>query len=393
MSSANLSRKDGILSIIFIFMMMILTAICDSVRGIFIPVFKTDFTVNNTSIGIMLTAASLGYITFTYVGGILCEKIGQKRVYILGFIFATIALFLLSISPNFLTLVGGVFILNIGQAFIGIATNTLVPVLFISFQAVFMNLTHFCYGLGSAFTQRFSGIMLYNGVSWRRIYLMIAFLSLILFLLFIFIKVPEPHKIKTDKQVMRKSIYKDKIIYFYILALGFYVSAEVCTGNWFVNFIERNYNYNKSESSFYIALFFAVFAIGRFIGGFIVEKTGYMNTVFISSFLAVIFYTMGLFLGQKGLIIISISGLFFSIVFPTTILTISKVFEENSSYITGIVATFSSATSMVMNFLIGYLNDRISVQLSYWLIPACLFISTIFIGLIYKNTKWKLSKV
>ncbi len=386
------AQKNSILPIIFIFLMMILTAICDNVRGVFIPVFKRDFSVNNTSIGFMLTAASLGYIICTYIGGILCEKIGQKKVYTLGYIFIIISLIALSVSPNFNILLLSIFFLNIGQSLISIATNTLVPILFLSFQAILMNLTHFCYGLGSAFAQRFSGIMLYRGVSWRQIYLIIAIFAAILFLFFIFVKMPEPHRTKVETIIDKKQIYKNRLIYLYIFALGFYIFAEVGTGNWFVNFMEKNYNYNKSQSSFYISIFFAAFALGRFVGGFIVEKTGYINTVLISSISAFILYTLGLSLNEKGLIIVAISGFFFSIVFPTTVLTINKVFKENSAYVTGIIVTFGSAISMILNLAMGYLNDNISVYLAYWLIPASLVISIVFTYLIYINTKDNLNK-
>lgn len=392
MTSTNTSKVNNILPIFFIFLMMILSAMCDSVRGIFIPVFRNDFSINNTSIGIMLTSASLGYIICTYIGGILCEKIGQKKVYILGYIFMILSLAVLCISPNFIILLVGIFFLNVGQSLIGIATNTLVPVLFLSFQAVLMNLTHFCYGLGSAFAQRFAGIMLYRGVTWRNIYLMIAILTLVIFIFFIFVKIPEPHKANKNTEINKEKIFKDKLLYFYIFAIGFYVFAETGTGNWFVNFMEKNYNYNKSESSFYIAIFFGVFAIGRFIGGFIIEKTGYINTVLISSICALVSYSIGLVLGERGLIIISIAGFFFSIVFPTIILTVNKVFKENSAYITGIIVTFGSATSMVMNLFMGYLNDKINAYTAYWLIPISLVISILFIYLIYVNTKDKLGK-
>ncbi|MDU5014128.1 MAG: MFS transporter, partial [Clostridium botulinum] len=44
---------------------MILVAVCDSTRGIFIPIFKNEFNVNNTKIGLMITISTLGYTVFT----------------------------------------------------------------------------------------------------------------------------------------------------------------------------------------------------------------------------------------------------------------------------------------------------------------------------------------
>ena len=50
--------------------------------------------------------------------------------------------------------------------------------------------------------------------------------------------------------------------------------------------MQKNYNYNESKSSFYLALFFGIFTVGRLLGGFIVEKMGYLNTVLISLIIA-----------------------------------------------------------------------------------------------------------
>lgn len=40
----------------------------------------------------------------------------------------------------------------------------------------------------------------------------------------------------------------------------------------------------------------------------------------------------------------------FSIVYPTVVLTISKVYSTNSSYVTGIVVTLSSFVNMIISF-------------------------------------------
>lgn len=383
----EIKLNKNIPTVILIFLLMILSAYCDNVKGVFIPIFKTDFSVDNTSIGIMLTIGTFGFTVFSYVGGVLCARIGQKKVFIIGILTVCCSLVLLRCSTNFIMLMVGMFFLNMGQAFGSIATNTLIPVLFLSFQAVIMNITHFCYGLGSSLAQRFSGIMLYNGTSWRQIYLYIAGSAFILLIFFMFVKIPQTHKMDYKVNIGLKDIYRDKLIYYYIFALGFYVFAEMGTGNWFVNFIEKVYNYNKSQSSFYVALFFAVFAIGRLLGGFIVQKFGYVRTVEISAVIALVMYTTGIAMGEKGLILISMAGLFFSITFPTLILSVNTVFKQSSLYITGVIITFCSLTSTILNLFFGYLTDKVGTYTAFYMIPVSLFISIIFICLIKINTK------
>ncbi len=202
-----------------------------------------------------------------------------------------------------------------------------------------------------------------------------------------FINVPVINKLKDDNKLKSKEIFKDKLLYFYIFALGFYAFSEIATGNWFVNLMENGYKYNKNQSSYYIFLFSALFALGRLLGGFLVEKFNYIKAVCTSLTVALIMYSIGITLGQKGLILISLSGIFFSIVYPTVVLTISKVYSTNSSYVTGIVVTLSSFCKYEYKFLMGYLNDLIGIYISYYLIPISLFISLMFMFLIHKNIK------
>lgn len=383
----NVSKIKKNIPVLFMFIIMILLAFCDNVRGVFIPVFKNEFGVNDTTIGMMLTISSVGYIVSSYIGGFLCEKIGQKKVAMIGFIFSIASLLGISCSKSFYVLLLGMFFLNVGQAFLAIAANTLIPILFVSYQAILMNITHFCYGAGSTFAQRFSGVMVHEGVSWRSIYVMIAAFAIMVFACFAFIKIPSAVKSNEKSNVNLKELCRNKLVYMYIMALGFYVFAEMATGNWFVNFMEKNYNYNESQSSFYVALFFGVFTVGRLVGGFIVEKTGYLRTVMAFMIIAVITYFAGLVIGEKGLIVISISGFFFSIVYPTLVLTISNVFKQNSAYVTGVVVTCSSFVSMMLNLVISMVNDKVNSYAAFFIIPFSLLISIISIFHINKQLK------
>lgn len=369
------------------FLTMILVAVCDSTRGIFIPIFKNEFNVSNTKIGLMITISTLGYTLFTYLGGILCEKKGQKTVYGTGLLIICISFLLLNFAPNYSILVIGMFMINGGQAFLAISNNTIIPIIFISFQAIIMNLTHFNYGMGLAISQRISGMLLYRGITWRRIYIYLSIITLIIYILLFFVKVPKIDKSKENNKLEWKEIFKDKLLYFYVFGLGFYAFSEMATANWFVNLMENGYKYNKNQSSYYIFLFSSLFALGRLVGGFVVEKFNYIKAVCVSLAIALIMYTTGITLGQMGLMMISLSGIFFSIVYPTTVLTVSKNYPNHSAYITGIVVTLSSFVNMSINFFMGWLNDLAGIYKAYCLIPASLFISLMFMFLIHRNTK------
>lgn len=377
-------------TIVLIFLLMIFNAVVDNARGIFIPLFKSDFSINDAQIGYMLTGSSIAYMLFTFLGGMLCERLGQKKVFLWGLFACTASLFMLSDTYSYIWLIAAMFILNIGLALISIAANTLVPVLLLSYQAVLMNITHFCYGLGSAAGQRVEGILVYKGVNWRTIYLICAMLFAFLFILVLIVDIPRTIPKKADGRGEKHriiSLLKNKIVILYLFTLGFYVFAEAGTVNWFVNFIKKNYLYNEDKSSFYLSMFFLMFTLGRFLGGFIVEKFGYLKTVLYFLIMSIILYTTGIIAGEKGLFIIALAGFFFSITFPTVVLSISKVFKSEAPFASGIILTCSSFTSMVLNLLMGLLNVSIGTFRTFFMIPVSLLVSVASLLLLIKNTK------
>jgi fucose permease len=258
-----------------------------------------------------------------------------------------------------------------------------------------MNLTHFCFGLGSAGAQRVSGKLLQGGMDFRYVYLFGAALFFIIFILFIFLKVPLCKPISSNK-INNKIIFKNNLIYMYILALGFYVFCEIGTSNWFVNLMENSYGFSKNKSAIYLSLFFAIFTIGRLLGGFVVERFGYLKSITYAIFIAFILYTSGLVLKDQGVLLISISGLFLSITFPTMIISVSKAFKELGAYATGIVVTGASSINMFLNMVVGYFNEYMKnafhsevkgIYYAYYILPVCILITLVFCSILYFKDK------
>lgn len=386
-----MKKKKNISTLIFIFITMLFVAVVDNVKGVLVPAFKQSFSITNSNIGDIFLIGSIGYVLFTYLGGILCEKIGQKRTYGLGFLIVVLSAFLFYVSSGYKMLLICIFILNIGIALICISINTLVPMLAIGFQAVAMNLTHFCYGVGSTLTQAGTGAFLSRGFSWRSIYIFIGVLFLLAFIIFLFIQIPEPNvdykAVEKESKGNIKVALKNKMYYFYSIGLGFYVFAEVATANWLVNFLQETYKFDYQKSTIYLSIFFILLTVGRLLGGFVAEKVGYFKTVIISLTIALILYTSSLILGERGMFLICISGLFFAITFPTVVSTIGNTFKENAIYMSGIIITTSSTINMLLNKFIGNLSDVIGTEKAFYLIPISLVISIAFLVLTYRNTK------
>ena len=372
--------------IILLVLMYVIVAMSDNFKGIFVPSFKEDFGVNNTQIGYILTASLLAYAVFQYIGGILIEKAGYKKVISLGFIMGIASLLLLITCKTYVFLMIGLFGLNIGMAMFNVAVNTLGPILTVASTAVLMNFVNFSYGASNTAIQQVVGNLLSVGIHWPKFYVFMLTCCGLLFIYLLLLKIPYTPKSETITY-NKLDLLKNKMLYFYIMALGFYLASEYGIGNWFVNYMKEEFNLNADRRALYAALFFGFETIGRLLGGFIVDRLGAFNSMLLYGCFASLLSIIGIALGEGGLMIFSAAGLFYSIIYPTIITTAHQVFKEAASYAIGLILMCGTLIAMVINMLMGIANDFIGVYYSYYSVAISITITTVVILFIKRNVE------
>jgi fucose permease len=369
-----MKKSHKIYAIVASFIVMFIMAVTESIRGVLIPSFKIEFGVSNTQIGTMVLLATLAYVVGTYLAGKLSRVMNQKQIVLIGMFISGLGFLGTSFAVVFWHLVLGYFVLTIGIGFVILGLNTIVPAIKVVYIGVIINTLHFFYGFGATVTQRVGGYLISNGVSWRQIFWAFAVLYVIGIVIYSFIDLPK--KVKEEKHLEVIHQYEKPLIILFCIGLGFYIAAEIQTLNWFVNYLNEFYQYTENEASRYAALFFGMLAAGRLFGGYILEKIGYLKGILIALVLGLTSYSIGL-INEQTLIMVSISGLFCSIVYPTSMLVIQRVFEHNAIRIVSIVSMAGSSVNMISGYLIGYLNDSVGVRTAYFLIPVYILLSLI----------------
>jgi fucose permease len=372
--------------IILLVLMYVIVAMSDNFKGIFVPLFKEDFGINNTQIGYVLTAGLLAYAVFQYIGGIFIEKIGYKKVVAFGFIIGMVSLVLLITCKTYVVLLIGLFGLNIGMAMFNVGVNTLGPILTVTSTAVLMNFVNFSYGASNTAIQKIAGNLLSKGIPWAQFYVFMLICCGALFIYLLLIKIPYTHQ-NEKVQYKKKDLFKNKMLYLYIVALGFYLGSEYGIGNWFVNYMGEEFNLDADKRALYAALFFGTETVGRLFGGFIVDRLGSFRSMLLFGCIASLLSTVGILFGEAGLMLFSVAGLFYSIIYPTIITTAHGVFREAASYATGLMLMCGTLIAMIVNMAIGIANDVIGVYYSYYSIAICITITTIAILFIKRNVE------
>jgi fucose permease len=365
------------------FLAMLIMAITDSTKGILVPTFKDTFNVTDTSIGTFLLIGSLVYMFTTYHGSKVCDHIGQKKSIVIGMAIAGIGYLMTSFSQVFLHLILGYIVITVGIALMTIGMNTVIPLLKVSYIGLLMNWLHLFYGIGSTLTQKVTGYLLYAGISWRTVF--IGYFVLYALGIIIYLFVEQPEESHEEKMAKKNPIPHKGLLFVSCMALGFYVAGELQTSNWMLNYLQEVKGFNTNEGATYVALFFGIFSVGRLLGGFVLDRIGYMKSIIISTGLAFVLYTSGLLLGGKALYLVSFSGLFFAITFPTFVTVMQKAYPKNATRVTAIIATSGSGVAMIVSYLIGALNDIIGPGITFYIIPLSVFISLILMVGIYRK--------
>lgn len=183
-------------TLIFItYFCMFTFGLIETFKGTVIPSIRAEFAVDYTHIGQMLFAASLGYLTATFFGGMATERYGLKKVFIFGAIVVIASTGLFMIMPYFYMIAGTYFLLGIGLGCFEVCVNALGAKIFTRNSAMMMNLVHFFFGIGAAIAPKYAGIFIERGYSWRILYLTSIVLSLG-FLLFVLLLNFQKHQME-----------------------------------------------------------------------------------------------------------------------------------------------------------------------------------------------------
>lgn len=366
--------KRNRLGVFIIFALMFISPFIENTRGIFLPLFKEEFSVSNTAISTMIVVSQVLGMSVSFMGGAITERFGQKRTIFMGMVCLIFGILFQSQAVSFSMFFLGYIPIVMGVNLYNVASNTIVPFLFLGMQTVAMNLLHFMYGAGSTVSQNLVGLLLLRDVGWRRMYVYIAMMYLFVLLLSRFATIPDAPRAE-PLEGKQSGLLRNPLIYAYGLGLGFYAFTEQGISLWLTNFLKDVYGFQESLGARYTGIFFLVFALGRLLGGFAVQRIGVLRGILISLSISLVMLVTGLLLGESAIIVVSLSGVFFSIVYPSLMSSVSRVFKERPAFATGIIITLVSLSLNFMNLIMGVATDRFGAAVSIYLLPVSLFIA------------------
>jgi len=365
---------------------MFLFGYVENVRGVTYPLIKTEFNTSYQQQGVMVSILAMSYVVFCLAGGILLGRFGVKKALIAGFIFLILGLTAVFLMPGFWSVAGAMLALFAGFGLFEVGSNALASQLFTTRTALLMSLLHFFFGAGSAISPRAAGAISLS-LGWRYVYLLSIPIVLLFFIPSLFTRFPQTSSRQDDgegKPERKKATFlvavKTPIVWIFALTLTFMVVVEMCTPNWAGLYFQDVYQIDpKTTGAALISNFFIFFTVSRLVSGFLIEKLGYLRSIFIAAFIAIFILIIGFSLGARGIYILPVLGFFVSIFWPTIMATAMVYFKGDAPVMTSAIIVIAGTFNSLIQLLIGLINRLAGPAWGY---RSCLVYAFIIIAML-----------
>lgn len=364
-------RRKYSLSLIFILMFMV--AYLENARGVFLPSFRDAFEVDSVAISFMITLSTFGYLLATLFSDLVSERIGTKGVMLVAILLMALTSFTISTVSTYTPFLVVMFIMNVALGLNNYGMNLTVPLMALGNLSVIMNSLHFMYAAGATVSQRANGLLITSGNHYQSIYRVLGALFLIGFVALLFTRLPSKDQETFSRRDLVKFV-KNRRYWFYVMCFAGYVFSEVSIGTWFVDYAKFSFATPESDASLWVSLFFILLALGRLTGGHVVKRFGEIKTLTLSLCIGMLLVLTSFLLGTRAFFLMSAAGLFYSIGFPTLVVSLGVDFSHLRSKSFGIVLASGSIGNMMLTQLMGFLIPLVGYRIAILMIPVGLLL-------------------
>lgn len=381
------SRTIVILLTAGCFLAFFIFGLTDNLKGPTLPAMLEEMNISYGTGGNIFFGQYLGFLIATLFTGLLADRFGLKSVILLAGALMLIGAGGYSSLNTIWLLALSLFILGLGLGGLELGPNALIVSIHHERKGLFLNLMSVFHGLGSMLAPLAAGWLLTMGVFWRTIYHWELFLILAFILYFVLIRFPQKDAQEhegLDFKQLSKVAFQPSLIWFYI-SIALYVAVEIGMASWMVTFLQNEQSQSVAESTRALTIFFGTIMLGRFVGGFLVHRIGYLRSILFASIASVVCIAVGLFGPPDLSFFLPLTGLFFSIIFPTITAAVSDRHTKNTNSILGMLFTCAGAGGMVGPWIIGLTSDAFGLQTGFSMNLAFAILMTFAIYVLMKG--------
>jgi len=349
------------------FLCLFLLGLFDNLKGATLPAILADLSLSDAQGGTVLLVAYLGFLAAALLVGMLSDAAGLRTVVALSTVCLLLGVMGYSLAGNLGLLLISMAVLGFGLGAVDMAGYLIVVAYYAQSKGRYLNLTAFFHGLASTIAPYYAGLLLAAGISWRQVYqypLVFVLLALVMGLFVRFPKAPAAQKSGIDFQAVRRVIFQPEMGWFFAMMI-LYVFAELGVASWIVVYLQRVQGLPVAASAAFLSLYFAGLMVGRLLGTFFVDRVGYLRSILLMALGSTACLAIGLFGPGRAYYLLPVSGLFFSIIFPTLTALVSDRATGSVGAVIGLLFVFCGIGGALGPWLIGVVSNLAGIRAGF----------------------------
>ena len=371
--------------IILAYVSLFIMGFFDNMRGPYFSSVLADLSLNDVD-------GSFFYIipsTFAFIGSVISpywtQRFAIRPALLVTTLLLAVGFFLLPLAYNFWSMVALCAFYGLGLGFVNVAQNVGVHegASAQKRRQLFGGL-HSMYALAAFSSPFLVGWLFEAGVQWHHAFRVAAIACFVVYLVCYLCTRhgSRKHRVAHHEVKSKSKPPKQRELWLMTMPIAFYLVGEMSLATRLVIYLERNMFFTKEKASFWLALFFALFALGRLTCWALDTRRWSQATILIwSSSLACGFYALGLLISPVFLIV---CGLALAPFFPIAMDWFSDMYHEHADRLTAVAMGFGSLTTFSMHFSLGQLSERFGLQTALWIGPFGLLITALSLKLSLK---------
>ena len=401
-----------LLPFILITSLFFLWGMAHGLDGILIPHLKKACQLNNRQSTLIDTAIFFAYFIMAIPAGIIIKKIGYKNSIITGLLVFAAGAFLFVPAANTRTyelFLLALFIIGCGLTILETSANPYAAILGPpESSSNRLNLAASFNGLAVTLAPLLGGLFILSGVnhtpeqlaampeatraaylleeasSVKLPYIILGSVLVLVAILFYFMHLPSMKSQQTETEVKPGffSVLKFFHLSWAVVALFFYVGAQVCITSFFIRIAQKGAGLDEKTAAYYLTAYGFLFMVGRFSGTFFLKFVKDYVLLSIYCVCSILLCLVAIY-GTGIYVIYALGGIgfFMSIMFPTIfslgIVGLKSNTETGSSWL-----VMSIVGGAILPYGMGTLIDmkHDDIQSGY-IIPLLCFVIILSFGL------------
>ena len=351
----------------------------DSLRGIFAPVFQNRYALSDTQLSLIVTISYVGNLLFLSLGGKLLDTFGRKTVVLSVTAIWVLSMLLNVVSDSYICILISMFFALGASTLLNTTVNILTPVVFSGYAGLMVNIFFFIQGIGTSGSQFVLGRYGLSYPGFKGVSFLLLLIGAAAGFLLILIplggeKQPEHLQSKGKTQApVTQANPKPAVFILLCTMIGFYFIGEHGIMNWLFSYCIQAFQLPSGKASVYLSLFWGGMTAGRLIFAPVVQRQGTVKSIRIFGTVGTLLFCAGILIGENGILLLSISGLAISVLYPTMVLLIQQIYPaEVGATRTGAIISVATVADIVFNLFFGVITGAIGYRLSFMILPACM---------------------